>query len=148
MGVHMGFVGVEGECAPDVVERLVDPVGVQTAFGSYEQHPHGIRGDTGQEMPLLNHNGIDLGSKEEVDEAHMKMQEVKDDSGIRQLTSPVLQRGTYSFPLQDRDGKRWEICYLPPNGYEFRFDSSVDLTGHEELSGVEIRSRLQLPLEH
>ncbi|MCT9104866.1 hypothetical protein N4G69_04360 [Streptomyces mirabilis] len=50
--------------------------------------------------------------------------------------------------MQDLDGNWWEICYLPPNGYDFPFGSRVDLTGHEELSGAEIRSRLQRPSEH
>ncbi|MFD4602987.1 VOC family protein [Streptomyces sp. NPDC058464] len=104
--------------------------------------------DNDQEMPLLNHNGIDLGTREEVDEAHVKMQEIKDEYGIRKLTSPVLQHGTYSFYLQDLDGNWWEICYLPKNGFDFRFDSGVDLTGREDLSAAEIRSRLQRPLEH
>ncbi|MCP2339371.1 VOC family protein [Actinomadura rupiterrae] len=84
------------------------------------------------EMPLLGHNGIDLGSREEVDEAHAKISAVRDEYGIRKMTKPVEQHGTYAFYLQDLDGNWWEICHLPDRGYAFRFrDARHDLTGRD-----------------
>jgi catechol 2,3-dioxygenase-like lactoylglutathione lyase family enzyme len=105
------------------------------------------RGD--REMPLLNHNGIDLATEEEVREAYDTLQRVKDDYGIRKLTNPVHQHGTYSFYLQDLDGNWWEICHLPRGGYAFRFEyPEVDLSGRDDLTREEVRSRYQRPLDH
>ncbi|MCQ8191069.1 VOC family protein [Streptomyces rugosispiralis] len=104
---------------------------------------------SGQDMPLMNHNGLDLASEEEVGEAYDALQRVADEYGIRKLTKPVRQHGTYSFYLQDLDGNWWEICHLPKGGYAFRFEHpEVDLTGREDLSRQEIRSRFQRPLDH
>jgi predicted lactoylglutathione lyase len=92
------------------------------------------------EMPMLNHNGLDLGSREEVDEAHQKILEVQEEYGIRRVTTPSAQHGGYSFYLQDLDGNWWEILYLPEGGYSFRFnDSRFDLTGRTDLTKTEIR---------
>jgi catechol-2,3-dioxygenase len=101
---------------------------------------HGDRPD----MPLLYHNGLDLGSKEEVDEAHAKLLAVSEEYGIRQITKPVNQHGTYAFYLQDLDGNWWEICYLPQGGYSFRFrDERFDLTGRTDLTKAEIQAIYQ-----
>lgn len=102
-----------------------------------------------QDMPLMNHNGIDLASDDEVRGAFDMLQRVKDEYGIKRLTKPVHQHGTYAFYLQDLDGNWWEICHLPPGGYRFRFENSeVDLSGRDDLSPDEIRSRYQRPLDH
>lgn len=102
----------------------------------------------GSDMPLMNHNGIDMESEEEVRAAHEKLQAVKDEYGIRKLTKPVRQHGTYSFYLQDLDGNWWEICHLPEGGYRFRWDyPETDLTGRDDLNDDEIRARFQNPLE-
>lgn len=96
------------------------------------------------DMPLLYHNGLDLASREEVDEAHEQVIGVQEEYGIRQVTSPVDQHGTYSFYLQDLDGNWWEICHLPEGGYSFRFtDSRFDLTGRTDLTKAEIRDIYQ-----
>ncbi|WP_405641003.1 VOC family protein [Streptomyces uncialis] len=98
------------------------------------------------EMPLMNHNGLDVASDEEVRQAHETLHEVKDEYGIRQITKPVRQHGTYAFFLQDLDGNWWEICHLPRGGYAFRFENSeVDLTGRDDLSPQETRSRYTRP---
>jgi catechol 2,3-dioxygenase-like lactoylglutathione lyase family enzyme len=81
------------------------------------------------EMPLLGHNGLDVSSREEVDEAHAKLSAVREEYGIRKLTRPVDQHGTYAFYLQDLDRNWWEIGHLPPGGHTFRFeDPKYDLT--------------------
>lgn len=92
------------------------------------------------EMPLMAHNGIDLGSEDEVREAYDLLASVKDEYGIRKLTKPITQHGTYSFYLQDLDGNWWEICHLPAGGYAYRFDhAETDLTGRTDLTPEEIR---------
>ncbi|MFC9502817.1 VOC family protein [Streptomyces sp. NPDC057002] len=101
-----------------------------------------------QEMPLMNHNGIDLASEEEVRQAHEALKAVKDEYGIKKLTKPVNQHGTFSFYLQDLDGNWWEICHLPQGGYAYRFDyPGVDLTGRDDLSQDEIKTIYQRPLD-
>jgi catechol 2,3-dioxygenase-like lactoylglutathione lyase family enzyme len=104
--------------------------------------------DNTDEMPLMNHNGIDLESEEEVRTAHATVSEVKDEYGIKRITKPVRQHGTYSFYLQDLDGNWWEICHLPEGGYAFRYDHpETELTGRDDLSDDEIRARYQNPLD-
>ncbi|WP_432182378.1 VOC family protein [Streptomyces sp. NBC_00063] len=99
-------------------------------------------------MSLLHHNGLDVASKEEVDEAHRQVLEVRKEYGILDVTEPVEQHGTYSFYLQDLDRNWWEICYLPEGGYSFRFeDDRVDLTGRTDLSRAEVIKIAQRPLE-
>jgi catechol 2,3-dioxygenase-like lactoylglutathione lyase family enzyme len=93
-----------------------------------------------REMPLLYHNGLDVSSRDEVDESYRKILQVQEEYGIRQVTRPAEQHGGYSFYLQDLDGNWWEILYLPEGGYAFRFrDSRFDLTGRTDLSKAEIR---------
>ncbi|CDP86697.1 MULTISPECIES: VOC family protein [Mycolicibacterium] len=100
----------------------------------------------GVEMPLLNHNGIDLASEEEVRQAYAALQAIREEYGIKRVTKPVSQHGTYSFYLQDLDGNWWEICHLPEGGYAFRFDHpETELTGRDDLSNDEIRARYQNP---
>lgn len=95
-------------------------------------------GDHG-DMPLLHHNGLDVGSDDEVDQSYQKILDVRDDYGIQQVTRPVRQHGAYSFYLKDRDGNWWEICHLPRGGYSFRFrNEEFDLTGRHHLSKGEL----------
>jgi catechol 2,3-dioxygenase-like lactoylglutathione lyase family enzyme len=92
------------------------------------------------DMPLLYHNGLDVGSDEEVDEAYRAISEVADEYGVKELNKPVRQHGVYSFYLKDLDGNWWEIGHLPPGGYRFRFaDPRNDLTGRTDLTAAEIK---------
>lgn len=82
------------------------------------------------EMSFMNHNGLDVGSPEEVDRAYELLQSVKDEYNIRQLTPPKLQHGAYSFYLRDLDNNWWEILANAPAGYSALFARpEVDLTG-------------------
>ena len=100
------------------------------------------------EMPLLYHNGLDVASREEVDQAYEKILAVKDDYGIRQVTKPVTQHGTYAFYLLDLDANWWEICHLPEGGYSFRFrDNRFDLTGRTDLTKSQIQAVTQKAME-
>lgn len=94
-----------------------------------------------EEMPLLNHNGIDLASDDEVDQAYAQLQAVKDDYGIRKMTKPAKNHGHYSFYVLDLDGNWWEIINLPAGGYDFRFtDPKWDLTGRFDLTEDEVKA--------
>ncbi len=70
-------------------------------------------GDTLQPVSLGNHWGLDLDSKEKVDEAHRSAVELKEKFGIREVGTPTNQHGAYSFYLKDLDFNWWEIEYIP-----------------------------------
>lgn len=78
-------------------------------------------------MPLLNHNGLDVATREEVDEAHRLVTEQKERWGIKKITRPVDQHGTHSFYFLDRDDNWWEILANPPDGYAWMFKKSADI---------------------
>lgn len=75
-----------------------------------------------EDMPLLNHNGLDLETQEEVDAAYEVVEAEKDKWGVSQVTKPALQHGTYSFFFKDLDGNWWEILTNPPRGYAWLFE--------------------------
>jgi len=75
-----------------------------------------------EKMPLLNHNGLDVETQEEVDAAHKLLEEHADRWGVTQITKPALQHGTYSFFFCDLDDNWWEILTNPPRGYAWLFE--------------------------
>lgn len=74
------------------------------------------------EMPLLNHNGLDVETQDEVNAAHEVVAARGEDWGVYKLTKPALQHGTYSFFFWDLDGNCWEILTNPKGGYGWLFD--------------------------
>ena len=78
-------------------------------------------------LPLLNHNGLDVETREDVDHCHQVMQEQKDAWGIKSVTRPTEQHGTYSFYFLDLDDNWWEILTNPKDGYSWMFTSGRDL---------------------
>ncbi len=87
---------------------------------------------------LMNHNGLDVSSPEEVDRCHKLLTDVKERYGILRIERPHRQHGAYSFYFQDLDGNWWEILYNPPGGYSVLFDKpDADWTGlsQEEFDG-------------
>jgi catechol-2,3-dioxygenase len=74
------------------------------------------------EMTLLNHNGLDVRTKEEVEEAHRVVTEQAGKWRIGKITKPMLQHGTYSFFFWDGDGNCWEILTNPEGGYSWLFE--------------------------
>ena len=74
------------------------------------------------EMNLLNHNGLDVRSQEEVDEAHRIVCAEADKWGLKKITKPHLQHGTYSFFFWDADDNCWEILTNPEGGYSWLFE--------------------------
>jgi catechol 2,3-dioxygenase-like lactoylglutathione lyase family enzyme len=74
------------------------------------------------EMPFLNHNGIDVDTQAEVDEAHRVVEAEGAAWGLHKITRPTLQHGTYSFYFWDADDNCWEILSNPPGGYSWLFE--------------------------
>jgi catechol 2,3-dioxygenase-like lactoylglutathione lyase family enzyme len=91
---------------------------------------------------VLNHWGVDVGSKEAVDQAHADAIKYKDKYNIRQVLDVVSQHGVYSFYMEDLDHNWWEIQYyssfqhddLFDFGDRFSMDDGADLTELKELA--------------
>ncbi len=81
-------------------------------------------------LTLMNHWGLDVETKEEVDRAHARALELKDRYGIKQVLPIEMQHGVYSFYLEDQDYNWWEIQhydgYLHDDFFDFgdRFDEN------------------------
>lgn len=80
------------------------------------------------EMGLLNHNGLDVETQEEVDAAYRTVVAEADKWKLHKITRPVLQHGTYSFYFWDADQNCWEILTNPEGGYDWLFEHG-DMTG-------------------
>jgi catechol-2,3-dioxygenase len=79
------------------------------------------------DMPLLNHNGLDVASREDVDRCHQLLEAGKENWGIKRMTKPADQHGTYSFYFSDVDDNWWEILTNPAGGYAWMFSQGGDL---------------------
>jgi catechol 2,3-dioxygenase-like lactoylglutathione lyase family enzyme len=98
-------------------------------------------GDAVHPVNVLNHWGVDVRSKEEVDQAHEAALKYKDKYKIRQVMKPVLQHGVYSFYLEDLDHNWWEVQHfstfqhddLFDFGDRFSMDDGADLNTLDEL---------------
>jgi len=80
-----------------------------------------------QALPLLNHNGLDVETREEVDECYQQCVENKDIWNIKKVTRPADQHGTYSFYFLDLDDNWWEILTNPQDGYSWMFAKGRDI---------------------
>ena len=83
-------------------------------------------------MDLLNHNGIDAGTKEDVDRAYQVVAAQGAKWGLHKVSKPILQHGTYSFYFWDIDNNCWEILTNPEGGYSWLFEKG-DQTGKGHL---------------
>ena len=69
-------------------------------------------GDQIHPCNVLNHWGLDVTSKEEVDQAHALALAQKEKYGIKQVLEVQDMHGVYSFYMEDLDHNWWEIqCY-------------------------------------
>lgn len=84
-------------------------------------------------MSFLNHNGLDVGTEAEVDAAYETVKAQAEKWGIKKLTKPVVQHGTYCFYFWDLDDNAWEILCNPKGGYSWGF-SLGDQTGVGHMS--------------
>jgi len=73
-------------------------------------------------MTMLNHNGLDVETQEEVDAAHRIVEAERASWGLHKITRPILQHGTYSFYFWDGDDNCWEILTNPAGGYSWLFE--------------------------
>ncbi len=80
------------------------------------------------EMGLLNHNGLDVDTQEDVDAAYDIAVAEAEKWNLHKITKPVLQHGTYSFYFWDADDNCWEILSNPEGGYGWLFEIG-DQTG-------------------
>src|SRR5438132_733629 len=71
---------------------------------------------------VLNHWGMDVGSKEAAERAHANALKYKDKYNIRQVLPVVMQHGVYSFYMADLDHNWWEIQHYPGFQNEDLFD--------------------------
>jgi catechol-2,3-dioxygenase len=106
------------------ISLLVRLGGNHTYAVVYSKQPH--------EMNLLNHNGLDVSTKEEVDVAHRVVVESAQKWKLSKISKPHLQHGTYSFYFWDADGNSWEILTNPEGGYSWLFEKG-DLEGKGHL---------------
>ncbi|WP_413810749.1 VOC family protein [Streptomyces sp. OE57] len=85
-------------------------------------------------MGVLDHNGLEVSTREEVDEAHRTLHEVKAEYGIRRINPVMDQHGVFSFYFQDLDANWWEITSYHPRGYGWAYeDPARDITGRTDV---------------
>lgn len=117
------FLGLEVvQTSP--ISLLIRLGGDHTYAVVYSKQPH--------EMHLLNHNGLDVRTKEEVDAAHRTVVDSAEEWKLTKISKPHLQHGTYSFYFWDADGNSWEILTNPEGGYSWLFEKG-DLEGKGHL---------------
>ena len=74
------------------------------------------------EMTFLNHNGVDVETEDDVDEAHRLVVRDAEKWRLHKISKPAVQHGTYSFYFWDCDDNAWEILANPPGGYSWMFE--------------------------
>jgi catechol 2,3-dioxygenase-like lactoylglutathione lyase family enzyme len=68
-------------------------------------------------VSLLNHWGVDVGTREAVNQAHADAVKYQEKYGIKQVKQPQEMHGVYSFYLEDLDHNWWEIQHYE-NGFQ------------------------------
>ncbi len=91
---------------------------------------------------IYSHFGLDMKSEEEVDEAYRVALEQQENYGIKKITKPVHQHGTYAMYIIDRDDNWWEILTNPEGGYSYVFDlEETDNNWREQNQGRDRQER-------
>jgi hypothetical protein len=85
---------------------------------------------------MLNHWGVDVRTREEVDAAHVAALRLKDEYGIRAVHSITEQHGTYSFYLVDLDHNWWEIQAVDNFRHDDLFNAG-DQFGMDQVAPLE-----------
>ncbi|AKT41358.1 VOC family protein [Chondromyces crocatus] len=68
-----------------------------------------VENPNAREMPMLNHFGIDVESREAVDQWYERAVRERDLHGISTITRPKVLHEAYQFYLRDRDHNWWEF---------------------------------------
>lgn len=71
---------------------------------------------------IFSHFGLDMATEAEVDAAYETAVAQQENYGIKKITRPVHQHGTYAMYIIDRDDNWWEILTNPEGGYSYVFD--------------------------
>ena len=79
-------------------------------------------GDKLKPVNLLNHWGVDVGSRAEVDRCWNAANDRKDEFGIRKVMPIADQHGVYSFYLVDCDHNWWEVQHYDGFQHDDMFD--------------------------
>lgn len=85
------------------------------------------------QMPFLNHNGLDCATESEVDAAYETVKRDAEKWGLKKISRPAVQHGTYCFYFYDADDNCWEILCNPPGGYSWGF-AGGDKSGKGHMS--------------
>jgi len=93
-----------------------------------------------ERMPRMYHNGLDVETDAEVDEAWRRCNEEGGKWGLHEITKPIARHGTYSFLFWDADDNAWEILSNPAGGYTWIFDQG-DLEGKGHFDKEFLNSR-------
>lgn len=79
-------------------------------------------GDKVRALGVRNHWGIDVATREEVEQAHALAHEHKEKYGIRKIARIRDEDRAYAFYLQDLDFNWWEIECVEDDKYNKRFE--------------------------
>ena len=93
-------------------------------------------GDSLKPVNLLNHWGVDVSTRAEVDEAHANALKYQDKYKIRQVQKTKDMHGVYSFYLCDLDYNWWEVQHYAkrfPARRLLRFRRSIRGRGQTQL---------------
>ena len=92
-------------------------------------------GEPKADMGMLNHNGFEVETPEEVDAAYETIMSIKDDWGIKRVMPPRVMHGDKTFYFLDMDGNWWEVVCAGPGGYVADFSNEDgDLSGRHDLA--------------
>ena len=88
-------------------------------------------------MNMLNHNGFEVNTTDEVDKAHEQIKSIKEEWGLKRVMPIQKQHGDHTFYFMDFDGNWWEVVSVRKGGYVADFDDKEnwDLTGHHDAEG-------------
>ncbi|HKU98281.1 MAG TPA: VOC family protein [Vineibacter sp.] len=104
------FLGLA--CTAIASDQLILRLPEPTAGGCVIEVHH--VGSIDRPQNLLNHWGIDVPSRSDVDRICAAAGQHKERYGLRRVMTPRMQHGVYGFYLQDRDSNWWEIEYTDP----------------------------------
>ena len=111
----------------------LSPVSLLLRLGTDHTYVVVETGEPGH-MAILDHNGLHVATREEVEEAHRMLHEAKDEYAIRRINKVMEQHGVYSFYFEDLDSNWWEITAGDPRGYAWVYDEPVlDITGRDDV---------------
>lgn len=93
-----------------------------------------IPGKSKPEMGMLNHNGFEVKTPEEVEQAYQTVLAIKDEWGIQKVMQPRVMHGDTTFYFLDLDGNWWEVVCSGEHGYVADFSNEdADLSGRHDL---------------